>query len=98
MESSLKWIAANMDVIRAVAEIVISLLAAKAMMNSKAASVIAIVFKIMKEGMELTPEQRLQKASDLMGQKMPYVPEGLRKMVIQFMFDSIAKAAEDPKA
>jgi hypothetical protein len=87
----LKLILANLDTIVTAASIAASLVFA---VNSSARGAMAAVFKIMKDGMEMTPEQRLQKASDLMGQKFPYIPEALRKYIIQWLFDSMSNAAQ----
>jgi len=90
----LKTLLANLDNIVTLAAIVTSLVVS---LNSSARGAIAAVFKVMKDGMEMTTEQRLQKASDLMGQKFPYVPEVIRKWILQTCFDSMANAVAEKK-
>ena len=89
MKEALKFIIANADSLVSIAAIILSMIVS---LNSGARGAMAAVFKIMQDGMEMTPEARLQKASDLMGQKFPYIPEALRKMIVQFAFDSMNSA------
>ncbi len=89
--NALKFVLANADSIITLAAIITSLIVS---LNSGARGAMAAVFKIMKDGMEMSPEQRLQKASDLMGKKFPYIPEALRKLAIQWAFDSMNSAVK----
>jgi len=91
MKEVMKFTLANADSLISIAAIILSMIVS---LNSGARGAMAAVFKIMQDGMEMTPEQRLQKASDLMGQKFPYIPEILRKQVIQFAFDSMNSAVK----
>ncbi|MFA5114368.1 MAG: hypothetical protein WC529_08810 [Candidatus Margulisiibacteriota bacterium] len=86
MENSIKFVIANLDTIKAVAELGVFLVL---MLSSSARGAIAAVNDILKGGVGMTDEQALQKASDLMGKKLPYIPDALRKMIIQWLFDSM---------
>lgn len=93
MKEALKWIIANKDMLVEIGGLIAFLIS---QLNSSARGAIAAVFKIMQSA-EMEPEQAKQKASDLMGKKWPFIPEGLRKMIIQIAFDSAKKAVVDPK-
>ncbi|OFY95232.1 MAG: hypothetical protein A2309_02885 [Bacteroidetes bacterium RIFOXYB2_FULL_35_7] len=61
--------------------------------SSSARGAMAAVNEIMQAG-TLTEEQALQKASDLMGKWYPYIPEVVRKYIIQNMFNSMKTVAK----
>lgn len=84
-----KFLLSNMDTIKGIAELGIFLVL---MLSSSARGAIAAVNDILSSGVSMTDEAALQKASDLMGKKLPYIPEGLRKMIIQFLFDNMKNA------
>lgn len=54
---------------------------------------IATVNEIMAKGADMTNDEALQKASDLMGKWIPYIPDFVRKWIIQQAFDSMKKKA-----
>jgi len=93
MKEALKWILANQDFLIEVFGLAAFIFA---QLNSSARGAIAAVFKILQDA-EMDPEKAKQKASDLMGQRWPFIPEGLRKIIIQMAFDSMKKAVADPK-
>lgn len=86
MGEVIKFLVGNIDTIKTVAELVVFLILA---MSNSARGSIAAVYEILKGGADMTDEQALQKASDLMGKKFPFLPDGLRKMVIQWLFDNL---------
>lgn len=88
------FIVANWGMIKDVAILAV---AAAAMLSSSGRGAIAAVYEILKDAQALTAEQKLQKASDLMGKKFPFIPDALRKMLIQYLFDSLKKAINPEK-
>ena len=93
MKDLAKWILANQDFLIEAFGLVAFIIA---QLNSSARGAIAAVFKILQDA-EMKPEEAKQKASDLMGKRWPFIPEGLRKIIIQMVFDSMKKAVADPK-
>lgn len=93
MENVLKFVVVNLDTIKAVIELIVFLgvtLSSGALtLSSSARGAIAAVNDILKHGTEMTDAEALQKASDLMGQKLGFIPDALRKIIIQFLFDSM---------
>jgi hypothetical protein len=92
--TALAFITANWEMIKDVAILAVALWG---LTSSSARCAIAAVFEILKDSQGMTAEQALQKASDLMGKKFPYIPEALRKMIIQWCFDSMKKAVSPEK-
>ena len=80
------FLLANAEAIKTVGGLVIFLVL---MCSSSARGAIAAVYEIIKSGVDMNDATALQTASDLMGKKMPYIPEALRKMIIQYLFDSL---------
>lgn len=52
---------------------------------------IAIVNEIFLAGADMTNEQALQKASDIAGKYVPFIPEVVRKWLLQIVFDSMKR-------
>ena len=67
------------------------------MVNGSARGSIAAVSETMQAGLILTNDQALQKASDIMGKWTPFLPEFVRKWLIQMAFDSMKKVAIQEK-
>jgi hypothetical protein len=70
-------------------ELIIFLLMGRKVIDGSAKGAIAVVSETMSKGITLTDEQALQQASDLMGQAWPFIPEMIRKWIIQKVFDSM---------
>jgi hypothetical protein len=66
------------------------------MLNSSARGAIATVAEILQKA-NLTNEEALQKASDLMGKSFPFIPDLVRKWIIQSLFNSMKKASSTAK-
>jgi hypothetical protein len=63
------------------------------MLSGSARGAIATVSEIGQNGISLTDEQALQKASDIMGKWTPFIPDFVRKWIIQKLFDSMKQVA-----
>ena len=74
------------------AELILAILAIIGLPLGSARGAIAAVNEIM-QGSTMTEAQALQKASDLMGRWTPYIPDLVRKWIIQVAFDSMKKQA-----
>lgn len=67
--------------------------------NGSARGAIATVSEMGQAGVKLTNEEALQKASDIMGKYLPFIPDTavlpIRKWLIQKAFDSMKKKAQE---
>lgn len=75
-------------------EIGLAILALVGVPLGSARGAIATVNEIMANGSTMTNDQALQKASDLMGKWFPFLPELVRKWIIQTAFNSMKAKAE----
>jgi hypothetical protein len=58
---------------------------------------IATVNEVMQGGVEMTDALALQRASEIMGKWLPFLPDFVRKWIIQQAFDSMKKKAKELK-
>lgn len=72
-------------------ELALAILAMIGIPLGSARGAIATVNEIMQTGTEMSAAAALQKASDLMGRWLPFIPDFVRKWIIQKAFDSMKK-------
>ena len=65
------------------------------MLNGSAKGAIAGVSEVMQAGSKLNDAEALQLASNLMGKYLPFMPDFVRKWIIQMAFDSMKKKASE---
>jgi hypothetical protein len=63
------------------------------MLSGSARGAIATVSEVASAGVALTDEQALQKASDMMGKYTPFIPDFVRKWMLQKCFDNMKNVA-----
>ncbi len=89
----LAWIAANKDPIEASIAIVLGLFG----VYGSARGAVATVSEIMQKGTAMSDAYALQLASDYMGRYWPFIPDLVRKWIIQSAFDSMKRAIAKKK-
>lgn len=78
-------------------EYVILAIAIISMLNGSAKGAIATVSEIGQAGVNMTDAEALQKASDIMGRYLPFIPDFVRKWIIQTSFTNMKKAIAKQK-
>lgn len=86
-------VALILNAIVASRDYVILAIAIIGMVNGSARGAIATVSEMGQAGSTMTNEEALQKASDIMGRWAPFIPDFVRKWIIQQAFNSMKKVA-----
>lgn len=92
MEQIMKFITENKESIELAIAILGIISTWVSTLFSSARGAIALVNEIFLAGVNMSNEEALQKASDKMGTVTPYIPEFVRKWLIQIAFDNMKKA------